>query len=80
MKIASAWEFDLREYKNDAKNVLPSVGISFNIRIKPKKWQESEITAGAAWQRLYENVDAVSAGLIMDLGLEDDQPPEIIMW
>ncbi|MBR4631295.1 MAG: hypothetical protein IKO57_12790 [Treponema sp.] len=88
VKLSTAWEFDLQEYsKNEYKNLMPSVGLSFNILIKSKSetlkkhdWDQSEITTGAAWQRLYENVDAVSAGVILDLGLRDTQPPEIKMW
>ncbi len=87
-KISSAWEFDLREFKEDAKNLLPSVGVSFKFVFKSKDdsylsrngWGQSEVTASAAWQRMYKNVDAVSAGLLIDLGLEDTQPPEIMMW
>ena len=88
IKLSTAWEFDLQEYsKYEYTNLMPSVGISFNIIVKSKSealkkrdWDQSEINAGVAWQRMYENVDAVSAGAVLDLGLQDTQPPEIDMW
>ncbi len=87
-KIASSWEFDLQEFRNDAKNLMPSVGLSFKFVFKSKDdsylsskgWGQSEVTLSAAWQRMYKNVDAFSAGLLTDLGLEDTQAPEIMMW
>ncbi len=88
VKLSTAWEFDIQEYsKYEYTNLMPSIGLSFNIIIKSKSealrkrdWDQSEINAGAAWQRMYENVDAVSAGVVLDLGLKDTQPPEIEMW
>ena len=87
VRLSSSWEYDLREFSNDCKNILPSVGLSFHFMIKAKGaylskngWEQSEMTAGAAWKRLYEDVDAVSAGVVVDLGLNDEEAPEIIMW
>ncbi len=87
LKLSSAWEFDLQEFRNDAKNILPSVGLSVNFIFKSenealsnKGWEQSEVTVSTAWQRMYENVDAVSAGLEVDLGLRDTQAPEITLW
>lgn len=87
VKLSSSWEFDVQEFANDAKNILPSVGLSFNFifksnneKLSSKGWEQSEVTTSAAWQRMYKNVDAVSAGIEVDLGLKDTQAPEITMW
>ncbi|WP_294428719.1 hypothetical protein [uncultured Treponema sp.] len=88
LKINSAWEFDLQEFSNDAKNLLPSVGVSFKFLFKSsngsylerKGWAESDMTVSGAWKQLYKNVNAVSAGAVMNLGLADTKAPEIILW
>ncbi|MCR4822226.1 MAG: hypothetical protein K5873_05065 [Treponema sp.] len=88
LKIASSWEFDAQEFANDSKNLMPSVGVSFKFRFKSKEgsflarkgWAESDMTVSTAWKQLYSNVNAVSAGAVMNLGLADTKAPEIIMW
>lgn len=88
LKISSSWEFDAQEFANDAKNLMPSVGVSFKFLFRSKEgsylarkgWAESEMTVSGAWKQLYENVNAVSAGAILNLGLEDTKAPEIILW
>ncbi|MBP3772206.1 MAG: hypothetical protein J6I53_05880 [Treponema sp.] len=88
LKISSSWEFDVREFSYDAKNILPSVGVSFKFLFKSKEgsylarkgWAESEMTVSGAWKQMYKSVNAVSAGLVMNLGLEDTKAPEVILW
>ncbi|MBQ8013196.1 MAG: hypothetical protein IJ257_02195 [Treponema sp.] len=88
LKISSSWEFDVREFANDAKNVIPSVGVSFKFIFNSKEgsylankgWAQSDMTVSGAWKQLYKNVNAVSAGAIMNLGLTDTKAPEVIMW
>lgn len=88
LKISSSWEFDVMEFSNDAKNLMPSVGVSFKFLFKSKEgsylarkgWAESEMTVSGAWKQLYENINAVSAGAILNLGLEDTKAPEVILW
>ena len=38
------------------------------------------MTVSGAWKQLYKNVNAVSAGAKINLGLKDTQAPEIILW
>ena len=86
--VAAAWEFDLQEFRAGSKNLMPSVGMSckftFNSKegsfLARKGWKQSEMTVSGAWKRLYQNIDAVSASAVMDLGLADLEPPEIILW
>ena len=43
-------------------------------------WAQSEMTVSGAWKQLYKNINAVSVGATLNLGLEDTQAPEIILW
>lgn len=88
VKLSSAWEYDVSEYSEGAKNIIPSLGISVQFKFNSKDgsmlankgWQESEMTVSGAWKQLYKNVNAVSAGAKLNLGLKDTQPPQIILW
>ena len=88
VKLSTSWEFDSREYSNDARNIIPSVGLSFKFMFNTKEdsylaskgWQQSEITVSTAWKQLYEDINAVSAGASINLGLKDTQAPEIKLW
>lgn len=87
LKISSAWEFDLMEYQNDAINIMPSVGVSFKFVFNSRNgymsnhgWDQSDMTVSGAWKQLYKNVNAVSAGAVLNLGLADTKAPEINMW
>ena len=88
LKISSSWEFDVQEFANDAKNIIPSIGVSFKFLFNSKDgsylakkgWAQSDMTVSGAWKQLYKNVNAVSAGAVLNLGLADTKAPEVIMW
>ena len=88
LKISSSWEFDVQEFANDAKNLLPSIGVSFKFLFNSKDgsylanrgWAQSDMTVSGAYKNLYKNVNAVSAGAVLNLGLADTKAPEVIMW
>ena len=88
LKVAAGWEFDAREFAEDAKNVMPSVGVSFKFTFNAKNgsylanngWEQSEITVAGAWKQMYENINAVSVGAVMNLGMTDTKAPEIKLW
>ncbi len=88
IKVSTSWEFDAREFSNEAKNILPSVGVSFKFTFNSKEgsylaskgWQQSEVTVSSAWKQLYEDINAVSIGTSINLGLKDTQAPEIKLW
>ncbi|WP_407429105.1 hypothetical protein [Treponema sp.] len=88
LKVAAAWEYDAREFSNGAKNIMPSVGLSFKFTFSAKDgsylsnkgWEQSEITVSGTWKQLYKNINAVSAGAIMNLGMTDTKAPEISLW
>ncbi|MBQ0050720.1 MAG: hypothetical protein KBT11_01495, partial [Treponema sp.] len=88
LKISSSWEYDVLEASRKAENFMPSVGVSFRFNFNSKKsefmknhgWEESEITVSGAWKQLYKNVNAISGGAVMELGLADTKAPEIKLW
>ena len=88
LKVAAGWEFDVREFAEGAKNIMPSVGVSFKFTFNAKNdsylakngWEQSEITVAGAWKQMYKNVNAVSAGAVMNLGMADTKAPEITLW
>lgn len=87
-KISSCWELNARELANGYKNIVPSVSLGFKFTFSSKDgsllankgWSQSEMTVNAGWRQLYENINAVSAGARINLGLKDTQAPEIILW
>jgi len=88
VKISTAWEYDAREFDEGARNIMPSVGVSFKFRFNSKDgsmlaehgWAESDMTVSGAWQQMYEDINAISGGCVLKLGLEDETAPEIILW
>lgn len=88
IKVYSSWEFDAQEFANDSKNLMPSVGVSFKFifnsaqgsYLSNKGWDQSDMTVSGAWKQMYKNVNAVSAGAVLNLGLADTKAPEITMW
>ena len=87
VKLSVAEEYNVREVIKSSKNWLPSIGLSFlfkfnskdNAFMKRHGWQESEVQVGGAWKRFYDHTNAMSGGLILKLGLEDTEPPEITL-
>ena len=88
LKVSSSWEFDAREFFERSRNLLPSVGVGFKFRFSSsedsylarKGWQQSDMTVSSAARLMYGNVHALSAGVLMNLGLADTKAPEIILW
>lgn len=88
LKVSAAWEFDTQEFINDSKCLLPSIGVSFKFIFNSKQgsymankgWDQSDMTVSGAWKQLYKNVNAISAGAVLNLGLADTRAPEITMW
>ncbi len=88
LKLSTGWEYDVREYAEGSRNVMPSVVLSFKFNFSSKDgsmlankgWQESEMTVAAGWQQLYEDVNAYSAGAVLKLGMPDNEAPKITLW
>ena len=83
--ITVADKFNLRELINGHVDVIPSVGLTFRFTFDVKNnqylekngWSQSEMSTSVAWKQLYRNINAVSAGVDLNLGLKDETPPVI---
>ena len=86
--INVAEKLNLAELANGVKNVMPSVGLTFRFTFDVKNndylqkngWSQSEMSASAAWKQFNKTVNAVSAGVDLNLGLKDETPPVINLW
>lgn len=90
--LSVAEKLNLGELTAGYKNLIPSVGLFFkftfglkldsatNEYIEKQGWSQSELEAGAAWKQLYGTVNAISAGVNLNLGLKDETPPVINLW
>lgn len=66
-------------------NYIPSIGLfykfSFNVKnneyLASRDWSESEMRVSAAYKNMYENVNAISTGVDIELGMKDTTPPQI---
>lgn len=88
LKLSTSWEYDVREYAEGCRNIMPSVTLSFKFKFSSKDgsmlankgWQESEMTVSAGWQQLYEDVNVYTAGAVLKLGMPDNEAPKITLW
>lgn len=80
--ISSNWQFDLAACTQGKMSWLPTVGLTFKFSFdssftNKEDWQKSDMQASAAWKNIYDNVNAVSAGVIINLGQPDKKAPVI---
>ena len=86
--ISVSEKLNVAELVNGVKNVMPAVGLSFRFTFDVKNndylnkngWSQSEMSASVAWRQFNETVNAVSAGVDVNLGLKDETPPVIQLW
>lgn len=85
--ISVSDKFNVRELVNGHVNVIPSVGLTFRFTFDVKNneylekngWSQNEMSTSVAWKQLYQNINAVSAGVDLNLGLKDETPPVILI-
>ena len=85
--ISVAEKFNVVELAKGYKNLIPSVGVFFKFDFDVKNseylakngWEKSEMTTAVAYKNLYESINAVSASVDVNLGMKDENPPEIII-
>ena len=85
LRLSVEEKINVRELANGHKNLIPSVGLffkfSFDVKnneyLASRDWSESEMRVSAAYKNMYENVNAISAGVDIDLGMKDTTPPQI---
>jgi len=88
LTLSTSWEYNAREWMNGEESLLPAVGITFRFLfnskgstfMKEKGWQQSEMAVAAAWQHMYDTVNAFSGGATLKLGLKDTEAPVISLW
>lgn len=85
--IRAAHEINLRETIAGHANWLPSLGVGFRFTFRARgsyfesnNWGQSEMTVNAAWQRMYDGVNAAGANVLVRLGMQDTDPPVIELW
>ena len=86
--ISVSEKLNIAELAHGVKNVMPSVGLNFRFTFDVKDndylnkngWSQSEMSASVAWRQFNKTVNAVSAGVDVNLGLKDETPPVIQLW
>ena len=86
--ISVSEKLNVRELIHGVKNVMPSVGLTFRFTFDVKNndylqkngWSQSEMSASVAWRQFNKTINAVSAGVDVNLGLKDETPPVIQLW
>lgn len=88
LTLSTSWEYNAREVIESSESWMPAVGITFrflfdsknNAFMKENGWQQSEMAVSGAWKKMYENINAVSGGMTLKLGLKDTEAPEIKLF
>ncbi|MBQ1661258.1 MAG: hypothetical protein II054_02040 [Treponema sp.] len=84
--INVGWDGNMREIMNDSGLSWPSVGLTMHFVIKSDssksgdEWKKNEIVPSVAYQNVYAEIHAISAGVSFYMGSQDDESPEIILW
>ncbi len=86
--ISIGEKFNIAEVIQKKYNFIPSVAFLFKFSFDVKNnqyledngWSQSEMTVSAGYKNLYKTVHAVSAGVDIDLGMADNEAPEIVLW
>ena len=86
--ISVGEKFNMAEVIKGKNNFIPSIAFLFKFSFDVKNnqyledngWSQSEMTVSAGYKNLYKTVHAVSAGVDIDLGMADNEPPKITVW
>ncbi|MFA6856162.1 MAG: hypothetical protein WCR31_03040 [Treponema sp.] len=86
--LRASEEVNIRESIAGHADYMPSVSLGYRFTFSAKNnkylekngWSQSEMTTSAAWQQLYQTVNACSLGVRMNLGMQDTDPPRIELW
>lgn len=81
-------KLNMAELINGKVSIIPSIGFfykfSFDVKnnqyLENNGWSQSEMTVSAGYKNLFSTVHAMSAGVEIDLGMADDEPPKITVW
>ncbi len=84
--VNTNWNVNVKELSENIDILPPSIGVSVKFKINTggridfvdsQGWQESEITPQIAYRSLHTDIQAISGGVQLGLGLEDTQAPVI---
>ncbi len=86
--ITVSEKFNLLETINHRNDFIPSIGISCRFSFDFKSidymqkngWEQSEVSGSVIYKPLYNSINLISAGLDINLGMEDKTPPVIELW
>ena len=86
--ISIGEKFNLVENLRGHYSPIPSVAVLFNFNFNVRNnqylenngWSESEMRISTGYRNMYNTIHAVSAAVDVDLGMADEQPPEIVLW
>ena len=86
--ISLGEKFNLMETINEHNSFIPSIAFifkfSFNVKnkqyLESNGWSQSEMAVSAGYKNMYETVHGISVGADLDLGMKDNDPPEITLW
>ena len=70
----------VRIYCSIKNGASQEFAVIFLHLLAKKGWQQSEIVPSMGYRYLYNDVQAVSAGIVAHLGLKDTNAPEINLW
>lgn len=86
--ISIGEKFNLMETIKGHSSFIPSVAFLFKFSFDVKNnqylenngWSQSEMKVSAGYKNLYKTVHAISGGADIDLGMADNEPPNIKLW
>lgn len=86
MRIAE--NFNVAETIAKHYNFVPAISVGYSFTFNKRKdgkvpsrtWENSEMTINTAWRQWYETAHAVSANVIVKVGMRDTEPPVIELW
>ena len=88
VSVKLSWEYDVHECVEGRGNIVPALGVGFHFALRSKNRarttetydKKGDMVVSAAWQNMYNDVEAYSLGVSVDFGEEDNTPPVIILW
>jgi hypothetical protein len=86
--LSTGWKLNVKETYNGHGVPLPVAALAFKFAANTSKsefmssrgWQETDLNVSGVWQRLYENVQVISAGVTANFGARDTEAPVIRLW
>ncbi len=87
--LRASYTLDINELsKESITHTSPALGFGYKLTLdtgksgfmKDKGWDKSDLTVSTAYQNLYEDIHAISAGANFKFGQPDEEAPSIQIW